>query len=112
MLKVVEAEKQGLKTLLEASIPAAAYDSSEHPRHCHPGTRYRYIDQIVDWGLNNSNHRHRIFWLKGPAGVGKSAIARSCAEVFAAQGKLAAAFFFSYPNQRDDPQRLFTTISY
>ncbi|KAF9446776.1 hypothetical protein P691DRAFT_761327 [Macrolepiota fuliginosa MF-IS2] len=91
-----EHEKQaneGLKILLEASIPAAAYDSSEHPLHCHPGTRYRYIDQI------------------GPAGVGKSAIAQSCAEEFAAQNKLAAAFF-SRPNQRDNPQRLFTSISY
>ncbi|KAF9444487.1 hypothetical protein P691DRAFT_778219 [Macrolepiota fuliginosa MF-IS2] len=112
IIHIHEAEKQGLKILLAASIPAAAYDSSEHPRHCHPGTRYQYIDRIVNWGLNDTDRSHRILWLKGPAGVGKSAIAQSCAEEFAAQKKLAAAFFFSRPNQRDDPQRLFTSISY
>ncbi|KAF9442528.1 hypothetical protein P691DRAFT_779366 [Macrolepiota fuliginosa MF-IS2] len=107
-----KAEKKGLKILLEASIPAAAYDSSEHPRNCHPGTRVRYINQIVKWGSEDANYGHHIFWLKGPAGVGKSAIAQSCAEEFAARNKLAAAFFFSRSNQRDDPQCLFTSISY
>ncbi|KAF9450281.1 hypothetical protein P691DRAFT_665641, partial [Macrolepiota fuliginosa MF-IS2] len=98
--------------LRRASIQAAAYDSSEHPLHCHPGTRHRYIDQILNWGSEGANRGHRIFWLKGPAGVGKSAIAQSCAEEFAAQEKLAAAFFFSRPNRRDKSQRLFTSISY
>ncbi|KAF9443929.1 hypothetical protein P691DRAFT_808132 [Macrolepiota fuliginosa MF-IS2] len=105
-------EKQGLKILLKASLPDAAYDSSEHPRNCHPGTRIQYIDQIVKWGIEGLDSGHHIFWLKGPAGVGKSAIAQSCAEEFASRNKLAAAFFFSRPNQRDNPQRLFTSISY
>ncbi|KAF9446041.1 hypothetical protein P691DRAFT_804783 [Macrolepiota fuliginosa MF-IS2] len=111
-IQVYQAEKRGLQILLEASTPAAAYDSSEHPRNCHPGTRVRHIDQIVKWGSEGPGRGHRICWLKGPAGVGKSAIAQSCAEEFADQNKLAAAFFFSRPNQRDDPQRLFTSISY
>ncbi|KAF9443943.1 hypothetical protein P691DRAFT_374804 [Macrolepiota fuliginosa MF-IS2] len=72
----------------------------------------QYIDQIVSWGLEGSGPNHRIFWLKGPAGVGKSAIAQSCADKFAARKRLVAAFFFSRPNQRDNPQRLFTSISY
>ncbi|KAF9447208.1 hypothetical protein P691DRAFT_776292 [Macrolepiota fuliginosa MF-IS2] len=111
-VQVSQPEKRGLQILLGASIRAATYDSSEHPRHCHPGTRIRHIDQIVNWALETPDHSCRIFWLKGPAGVGKSAIAQSCAEEFAAQKKLAAAFFFSRPNQREDPQRLFTSISY
>ncbi|KAF9443940.1 hypothetical protein P691DRAFT_653273, partial [Macrolepiota fuliginosa MF-IS2] len=82
------------------------------PRNCHPGTRMQYIDQIVNWGLEGSDPGHRIFWLKGPAGVGKSAISQSCAEMFAARKRLVAAFFFSRPNQRDNPQRLFTSIAY
>ncbi|KAF9443196.1 hypothetical protein P691DRAFT_427602 [Macrolepiota fuliginosa MF-IS2] len=110
--QIMQIEKRGLNILLGASIPAAAYDSSEHPRHCHPGTRYQYIDRIVKWGLNDIDQGHRIFWLKGPAGVGKSAIAQSCAETFAAEKKLAAAFFFSRDNRRDNPQRLFTSIAY
>ncbi|KAF9443934.1 hypothetical protein P691DRAFT_808141 [Macrolepiota fuliginosa MF-IS2] len=105
-------EKRGLKILLKASLPTAAYDSSEHPGNCHPGTRMQYIDQIVNWGMDGPDPGRRIFWLKGPAGVGKSAIAQSCAEEFASRNKLAAAFFFSRPNQRDNPQCLFTSISY
>ncbi|KAF9443942.1 hypothetical protein P691DRAFT_808121 [Macrolepiota fuliginosa MF-IS2] len=109
---ISQAEKRGLQILLEASLPAAAYDSSEHPRNCHPGTRMQYIDQIVGWGMDDPDPSHRILWLKGPAGVGKSAIAQSCADELASRSKLAAAFFFSRPNQREDPQRLFTSISY
>ncbi|KAF9440808.1 hypothetical protein P691DRAFT_767216 [Macrolepiota fuliginosa MF-IS2] len=64
------------------------------------------------WGMDGPNSVHHIFWLKGPAGVRKLAIAQLCAEEFATQNKLAAAFFFSRPNQRDNPQYLFTSISY
>ncbi|KAF9449531.1 hypothetical protein P691DRAFT_759000 [Macrolepiota fuliginosa MF-IS2] len=93
----------GLKILLAASIPAAAYDSSEHPRNCHPGTHIQYIDQIVNWGSRGPKPGHRIFWLKGPQELEKE---------FAARNKLSAAFFFSSPNQRDNPQYLFASISY
>ncbi|KAF9443890.1 hypothetical protein P691DRAFT_763865 [Macrolepiota fuliginosa MF-IS2] len=110
--QVSQAEKQGLKILLEASLPAIAYDSSEHPHNCHPGTRMQYIDQIVNWGLEGSDPGHCIFWLKGPMGVGKSAISQSCAEMFTTQKRLIATFFFSRPNQRDNPQCLFTSITY
>lgn len=48
--------------------------------------------------------------MKGPAGVGKSAIAQSFAEALG--DKLGASFFFSRPNQRDDPDRFFTSIAY
>lgn len=50
--------------------------------------------------------------MHGPAGVGKSAVAQSCADLLAEQTKLGAAFFFSRPNERNDPDRLFTSISY
>lgn len=48
--------------------------------------------------------------MQGPAGVGKSAIAQSCAEAFG--DKLGAAFFFSRPNKINNPDRLFTSIAY
>lgn len=51
-----------------------------------------------------------MMWLQGPAGVGKSALAQSCAQEVGP--KLAAAFFFSRPNTRDDPARLFISIAY
>ncbi len=49
--------------------------------------------------------------MKGPAGVGKTAIAQTCAEKIRRQGKLAAAFFFSI-NGRDKPETFFPSIAY
>ncbi len=49
--------------------------------------------------------------MNGPAGVGKSAIAQTCAERVG-KDHLGAAFFFSRPNERDNPDRLFPSIAY
>lgn len=51
-----------------------------------------------------------MLWLRGAAGVGKSAVAQTCAEKLSAQ--LGAAFFFSRPNKRNDSWRFFPTIAY
>ena len=48
----------------------------------------------------------------GPFGVGKGAIAQSCAESLAAENKLCASIFFSRPNKRNNPDRVFTSIAY
>jgi len=48
----------------------------------------------------------------GPAGVGKSAIAKSCAEKTAKQRRLGASFFFSRTQHVDDPKWFFTTIAH
>ncbi|KAF9451807.1 hypothetical protein P691DRAFT_772855 [Macrolepiota fuliginosa MF-IS2] len=55
------------------------------------------------------SHVGRIAWLKGPGGAGKSIVAQYCAE--ALEERLGASFFFSRPNDRDDPHRFFTSIS-
>lgn len=101
----------GLQKLRAASILGAAHDSSERypPPICHPGTREGYVENLTKWGLNADNHVERITWVKGPAGVGKSAIAQSCAEGLG--DKLGASFFFSRPNHRDDPNRFFTSLA-
>ena len=38
---------------------------------------------------------HRVFWLNGLAGTGKSTIAQTFAEISFADGKLGASFFCS-----------------
>ncbi len=63
-------------------------------------------------GLNGDDQTYRIVWLKGPAGVGKSAIAQSCADALHLKKRLGASFFFSRPNHRDNPDHLFTTLAY
>lgn len=49
--------------------------------------------------------------MKGPAGVGKSAVAQSYAEALHLKKKLGATFFFSRSHSRDDPDRFFTTLA-
>ncbi|KAF8151686.1 hypothetical protein B0H34DRAFT_755857 [Crassisporium funariophilum] len=52
-------------------------------------------------------------WLHGPAGAGKSAIARSIAELCAALNLLIASFFFSrLADGRNNTERLISTIAY
>lgn len=50
--------------------------------------------------------------MRGPAGVGKSAIAQTCAEDIEASGRLAATFFFYRPNGWNDPDKFIPTIAY
>ncbi|KAF9443700.1 hypothetical protein P691DRAFT_635103, partial [Macrolepiota fuliginosa MF-IS2] len=50
-------------------------------------------------------------WMKGLAGVGKSAIAQTCAEELKKLGRLGAAFFFAV-NVREDAEQFFPTIAY
>jgi hypothetical protein len=55
----------------------------------------------------------RIFWLYGPAGAGKSAIAQSLCELCHDNGTLAASFFFSRgKDRRGTAKHLFVTLAY
>lgn len=49
--------------------------------------------------------------MKGPAGVGKSAVAQTCAGKLKGQNKLGAAFFFSISG-RNKPEQFFPSIAY
>lgn len=103
---------RGLGQLLARSTPDAFHDSSARypPPLCHPGTREDHINQIIQWSTTENYPASQVLWLKGPAGVGKSAIAQTCAERLGK--KLGAAFFFSRSNSRDDSTRLFTSVAY
>ncbi|KAF5345818.1 hypothetical protein D9756_010858 [Leucocoprinus leucothites] len=105
----------GIKELLKHSMPDAFHNSSARypPPKCHLGTRKDYIALITNWALGVSDRKEPILWMRGPFGVGKSAVAQSCAEALAPIHKLAAALFFSRSNpDRDDPRRVFTSIAY
>ncbi|KAF9444223.1 hypothetical protein P691DRAFT_736830 [Macrolepiota fuliginosa MF-IS2] len=102
-----------INVLLESSVLDAVYDSParEPPPRCLPGSR-RQVDDIVYWALAYHDRLNPVLWVNGPAGVGKSAVAQTCAEEFAASGQLAASFFFSKLNGRNKPNELFPTIAY
>ena len=57
------------------------------------------INKIIDWA--NGEIDTFLLWLYGPAGAGKTAIARRIAEIFAGHGLLLASFLFF----RSDPKR-------
>ncbi|KAF9447552.1 hypothetical protein P691DRAFT_802186 [Macrolepiota fuliginosa MF-IS2] len=104
----------GIDILLNASLPDAAHDSSarDHAPRCFPGTREQYVEDAVQWAIPAINDTPLpIFRMKGPAGVGKSAVAQTSVEEVKARGKLGAAFFFSI-NGRDQLARFVTTIAY
>ncbi|KAF9444071.1 hypothetical protein P691DRAFT_678282 [Macrolepiota fuliginosa MF-IS2] len=108
----------GIDILLEASNPNAAHDSSarDYAPRCQPGTREQYIEDIFGWGAPaiGADESLPLFWMKGPAGVGKSAIAQTCAEELRKLGRLGAAFFFAVNvrDDADDAERFFPTIAY
>ncbi|KAJ6561953.1 hypothetical protein B0H19DRAFT_867908, partial [Mycena capillaripes] len=58
---------------------------------CYAGTRPAVLEDMPSWvdaGPKN------IFWLHGPAGAGKSAIAQMFAENCRTESRLGASFFF------------------
>ncbi|XP_006464022.1 hypothetical protein AGABI2DRAFT_145174 [Agaricus bisporus var. bisporus H97] len=118
----------GLQLLLGSTIPEAAYDSSarQHAPSCHPNTREQYIKDITSWvhahnvalpgeeqGTNEDGiHLSSLLWVNGAAGVGKSAVAQTCAVTLQKTLELGAAFFISSPNRHNDPDKFFTSIAY
>jgi hypothetical protein len=103
----------GIDILFEASVADAAVDADarQYEPSCFPGTREQFIHDITHWGGSSDETTARIYWMRGPAGVGKSAIAQTCAEKVKDAGLLGAAFFFSI-NGRDDSRWFFNTLAY
>ncbi|KDR74699.1 hypothetical protein GALMADRAFT_1334057, partial [Galerina marginata CBS 339.88] len=109
--------KDPFDRLLEAASPAAFHDSDDthDPQKCHPSTRVAVLNKIMDWihGADPETPNALIMWLYGPAGSGKSAIARSIAELCAKEGILVASYFFSrFDATRNHGRSLIATIAY
>ncbi|KAF8151699.1 hypothetical protein B0H34DRAFT_801390 [Crassisporium funariophilum] len=104
----------GFEDLHRHISPGALHNSGEfldQPR-CHPDTRVAVLEAIMAW-VENFERESSTMWLHGPAGAGKSAIARSIAELCAALNLLIASFFFSrHADGRKNTERLISTIAY
>ena len=80
-------------------------------QRCLKGTRKEVLLQIERWLTNEGDHR--IFWLNGLAGTGKSTIAQTFAEIGFADGKLGASFFCSRDfEDRSNLQAIFPTLAF
>jgi hypothetical protein len=73
-------------------VTSAWFDSDGAPAACLLETRVQLLSDIMSWFQEDESS---VFWLRGLAGTGKSAVARSVADLAAAQGLLAGTFFFS-----------------
>uniref|UniRef100_A0A8H7XX30 Nephrocystin 3-like N-terminal domain-containing protein n=1 Tax=Psilocybe cubensis TaxID=181762 RepID=A0A8H7XX30_PSICU len=92
--------------LLSSKIATgASHNSAERfdPPKCHPNTREAIFQTILNW-LDDSVKSPQIMWVYGSAGVGKSAIAQSIAEMCFHTGKLLGSFFFArgVPNRHTE----------
>ncbi|KAF9555772.1 hypothetical protein CPC08DRAFT_120154 [Agrocybe pediades] len=113
---IVSGERPGYVRLLEHVATAALHDSVDNvdPSKCHPNTRVAIIENIRDWTLGTTEELSGkpILWLKGGAGAGKSAIARSVAERCSDEGLLLGAFFFrAADSTRNHVGKLVATLS-
>ncbi|KAF7375599.1 NACHT domain-containing protein [Mycena sanguinolenta] len=100
--------------LIEAAAADAFHDSAERfpqPR-CHPETRTEILEDLWRWS-SNTDSASSVFWLHGPAGAGKSAIAQSFCQKLAEHHRLGASFFFKrgHPS-RGSGNKLFPTVAY
>ena len=88
----------------------AGYRSGKRQR-CLKGTRTDVLLQIERWLTDEQDHR--VFWLNGLAGTGKSTIAQTFAEVSFADGKLGASFFCSRDfEDRSNLHAIFPTLAF
>ncbi|KAF9553493.1 hypothetical protein CPC08DRAFT_727863 [Agrocybe pediades] len=116
-LYIRSGERPGYARLLENVATAALHDSVHvvDPPKCHPNTRVAIIQSIIDWTLGTEKilSEKPILWLKGGAGAGKSAIARSVAELCSDEGLLLGSFFFNAGDtSRNHVGNLVATLSY
>lgn len=91
-------------------ISGATHDNNDFvdPPKCHPGTRTSFLDRLSDWVKDTETSVH-ISWLGGPAGAGKSAIARSLAERLESEELLAGSFFFYHRDGRRNSEKFVVT---
>lgn len=91
-------------------MPYASNAGFAAGKRCLPGTRQKLISEILEWVNNYVDTPQRYFVLNGQAGMGKSSVAHTIAEIFRTQNRLGSLFCFS----RNDKGRLdflFSTIS-
>ena len=88
----------------------AGYNSGNR-RGCLRGTRVDVLLQLEHWFKDERDHR--MFWLNGLAGTGKTTIAQTFAEICFADGDLGASFFCSRDfENRSNLQAIFSTLAF
>ncbi|KAJ6481187.1 hypothetical protein DFH09DRAFT_418991 [Mycena vulgaris] len=116
----IETSVEGILKILKTELLAklkyvtARYNADNTPNKCMDGTRVNIIKDIVMLLTSTPSASERIVMLSGPAGSGKSTIAKSVASIIAEEkGILAASFFFSRDYaDRKEITHLATTLAF
>ena len=95
-------------------VSNATHTRAGHVARCDPGTRLEVIAQVREWFDGSDNDRRAVVcWINGPAGYGKSALAQTIAECYAAEGRLLGSFFFLRgAGERSRISRLIPTLAH
>ncbi|KAL0577085.1 hypothetical protein V5O48_004899 [Marasmius crinis-equi] len=97
-----------------ASFSALHNSEARGPRSgVHEGTREALIAMLNEW-ISNPTRRGRMYWIRGGAGTGKSAVAQTICEKYRGRGGLlAGCYFFSRnDNLRNTMGGFVPTIAY
>lgn len=101
-------QKQLLDTLNPVSN-AVYYDPN---RGCLEGTRKKVLSDILG-KLESSGNDPTACWVRGPAGIGKSTVSISLAEILKKSGRLGGCFIFdrNIPERRE-PRNVLPTLAH
>ncbi|KAM6489742.1 hypothetical protein JOM56_014765 [Amanita muscaria] len=86
----------------------ALHTFSRSPPKCHPNTRTTIRNEIGEWIDDSESEKSPLLWLNGPAGVGKSVIAKTLA---ASHDQLVVSTFFFSTSSDRTATTLFPTLA-
>jgi hypothetical protein len=79
---------------------------------CLPNTREDILNFVVDWA-NDPRSEHKMLWIHGLAGSGKSALSTTIANTFRDSGQLGAFLFFDRDvTERSNPTIVIRTLAH
>ncbi|KAL0576550.1 hypothetical protein V5O48_005442, partial [Marasmius crinis-equi] len=102
-----------LQKLSNRAAFSALYDSETRGQRTgvYEGTREDFIRRLIGW-IETPGGRGRVYWVRGGAGVGKSAVAQTICEKYAGSRLAATHFFSRNDNLRNSMDRFIPTIAY
>ncbi|GJJ08970.1 hypothetical protein Clacol_003191 [Clathrus columnatus] len=109
--RILEWNESINETLSVGNLPYAPGAGLHTGKQCLPGTRIEILEEIINWVNDVDENCPRLFWLVGPAGIGKSAIAHSIALWFQSIGRLGSFFCFDRNSPNKRREKVFSTIA-
>jgi len=107
-------EMEALRGMVATSaIYDGERDDEDYTGECHPGTREKYLQDLMAWA-NNGPLDNRVEWVNAVAGAGKTALLRTFCTMLEEQGRFPPVSFFVWrnDNKRNTLKHFTATIAY